>query len=209
MPFLAFIQQIIANFDQFYRKITVSALNVNEGVIEYFTDENLAKDEFHKAAFSSTCIPGAFPNYHWEQPDGTFKNYSDNFMLTNVNTESVITRCLELVDDESKITIDVLLLGEMKDIEIYDYHDPNAWDWQNQSWNALGYFMRARDIGYIYSNSNSIFKDIDQHPNVNWRYIVQQENALNGTGQLFFSPETTWPLQEEGRRVAQDILANP
>ena len=65
MPFLDFIQQIIANFDKFYRKITVSALNVNEGVIEYFTDANTPKDEFYKAAFSSTCIPGAFPNYHW------------------------------------------------------------------------------------------------------------------------------------------------
>jgi len=50
---------------------------------------------------------------------------------------------------------------------------------------------------------------IRRRPNVNWRYIVQQENAVSGLDMLRFSTDNTWPLQEEGRKVAYDILSNP
>ena len=66
---------------------------------------------------------------------------------------------MDLVDDESKITIDVFLLGSMKDFEIKSKHSTN------KSWfsslpegheKSFSNFMRGRDIGYQNNNSNSI-----------------------------------------------------
>ena len=135
----------------------------------------MSKDEFYKAAFASTCIPGAFPNYAWEQPDGSYKYYSDNFIVGNVNPESGVRQCLDLVGgDESKVTVDVLLLGNMKDFETYPeletgfFADKSG----NQTWKSFGNFQRGRQISYQYSNSNSIVQWIRRRPNVNWRYIV-------------------------------------
>ena len=78
--------------------------------------------------------------------------FSDNFMIQNINPYSAIKQCMELVDDPSKITIDVLLLGSMKDFEARESHDHNSsWfgfgssDSHEKSWSN---FMRARDISY-------------------------------------------------------------
>lgn len=89
-PLLAYLKAIGESYDKFYRRITVSALNFSTGQVEFFTQDNTSKEDFYKAAFSSTCIPGAFPNYGWEQPDGSYKYYSDNFMIANVNPDSGI-----------------------------------------------------------------------------------------------------------------------
>ena len=187
----------------------MSALNTNTGDIEYFTDDNVPKDEFYKAAFSSTCVVGAWPNYHWLQPDGSIKSYSDNYMIANTDAQSTINRCLEVVDDPSKITIDVLILGDAKDFEVYDHHEEDAKRKDKQSWKSLGNFLRARDISYQYGNYNSIFHTIQANPEVNFRYIVRQEGAYSGLDQIKFDPELTWPLQVKGREVAQDIINNP
>uniref|UniRef100_A0A7S3MQN9 PNPLA domain-containing protein n=1 Tax=Favella ehrenbergii TaxID=182087 RepID=A0A7S3MQN9_9SPIT len=207
-PLLDFLKNMTDQFDRFYKRITVSALNFSTGQVEFFNQKNTPLEEFHKAAFASTCIPGAFPNYAWEQADGSTKYYSDNFMIGNINPDSAIKQCLELVDDESKITIDVLLLGNMRDFETYPEHT-GGWFENKHHLKSYGNFMRSRQIKYQHSNSNSIVQWIRRRPNVNWRYIVQQENAVSGLDMLRFSADNTWPLQEEGRKVAYDILSNP
>jgi hypothetical protein len=32
-------------------------------------------------------------------------------------------------------------------------------------------------------------------PNVNWRYLIEEENALGGLKELTFDYDVTWPLQ--------------
>ena len=89
-PAYEFIKNMASGFDKFYRRITVSALNFDSGMVEFFDQDNTSFEEFYKAAFSSTAIPGLFPNYAWEQSDGSFKYYSDNFIVGNINPESAI-----------------------------------------------------------------------------------------------------------------------
>ena len=123
---------------------------------------------------------------------------------------------MELVDDESKITIDVLLLGNMPDFEVIPDPVSDGWfgDWTNSMFSTgssnrdsgdktIGNFLRARDISYQFSNSNGLAQSMRAYPDVNWRYIMQQENANSGIPQIRFNGEYTWPLQEEGRKVAQ------
>ena len=98
----------------------MSAVNIETGRVHFFTDDNVSVADGHHAAFSSTCIPGAFPPHEWII-DGVTNYFSDNFMIANANPDSAIKQCLELVDDESQITVDVLLLGNMPEFEIQEF----------------------------------------------------------------------------------------
>ena len=44
-------------------------------------------------------------------------------------------------------------------------------------------------------------------PNVNWRYLIEEENALGDLKMLNFDYDVTWPLQVQGRAQAIDVLA--
>ena len=209
-PLLNYLKEIGDSFDitEMTRRITVSAVNIETGRLHAFTQNNTSKDDFHEAAFSSTCIPGAFPPHEWKI-DGVTNYFSDNFMVSNANPESAIRQCLqEVVDDASKITIDVLLLGSMKEFEVKENVD--GWmPWNNESDKSFSNFMRARDIKYQYNNSNAVIAAMRAYPQINWRFILQQEDALSGLSQIRFENEHTWPLQENGRAVAQEALTWP
>jgi len=59
------------------------------------------------AAKSSASIPFVFPPTHFKNR-GTFM---DGGTVYNVNMEAAVRQCMELVDDESKITVDVYICG--------------------------------------------------------------------------------------------------
>ena len=103
---------------------------------------------------------------------------------------------MQLVDDKSKITIDVLLLGTMKEFEVKPEHSNSGWFGSNRSEHdsSFGNFMRGRDIKYQYNNSNSIIQVMRANSSVNWRYILQQDNANSGIDQIKFDNEVTWRL---------------
>ena len=88
-PLLNFLKNISADWDQFYRKITVSALDIETGKVKAFNQDNTSISEFYKAAFSSTCIPGVFPPYEWTI-DGHDYMFSDNFIVGNDNPYSAV-----------------------------------------------------------------------------------------------------------------------
>ena len=110
-PLLAFLQStVIAGHTDFGRRITVGTVNINDGSFNKFDQTNTSYADMAKAAFSSASIPTVFPPYNWEGK-GLFV---DGSTATNINVEDAITQCKELVDDESKITIDILLCGGAK-----------------------------------------------------------------------------------------------
>ena len=180
-PLLQLLKSISDGFDQLYKHITVSALNIETGQIDFFNQKNTSKEQFYKAAFSSTCIPGLFPSYEWTKEDGETSRYSDNFIVGNANPQSAIVQCRELVDDDSQITIDVLLLGNMKEFTVYP--DEQKGQKKNHE-KTIQNYMRGRDIRYQFSNSNGMTQWIRANPDVNWRYILQQENANSGLEQI-------------------------
>ena len=51
---------------------------------------------------------------------------------------------------------------------------------------------------------NAVQWQLRAHPDVNFRYLFYQED-LNWD-LLNFNNSTTWPLQEQGRKDAQDML---
>jgi len=62
-PLLHTMQRIFKEHDnKVQRKLTLSAVNVNNGTYEAFTEENTAIEDLPLAAVSSSSIPFVFPN---------------------------------------------------------------------------------------------------------------------------------------------------
>ena len=62
-----------------------------------------------ETAFSSASIPVIFPPNKWEGK-GVFM---DGGTVMNINAEGAIAQCMDgIVDDESKIILDVLLCSD-------------------------------------------------------------------------------------------------
>lgn len=64
----------------------------------------MAYEDFPQAAISSGSIPGAFPPQH-------FMGYYlyDGGTVWNANVDSAVRQCMEIVDDYSKISLDILV----------------------------------------------------------------------------------------------------
>ena len=64
--------------------------------------------------------------------------------------------------------------------------------------------MRARDLHKSWTKPSSIYASKKAFPDVDYRYLFMEENTVEIC--LDFRNETTWPLQEQGRALAQQIL---
>ena len=90
---------------------------------------------------------------------------------------------MEIVDDESKITIDILICGSNA--------DPEIWDSVGNSWSN---YFRSRDLHKFYNGCDDISHTMQGHPKINYRYTLVQETALSGFDELSFGSEKTWPM---------------
>ena len=110
-PLLNFLETtVIAAHTDFGRKVTIGTVNINDGTFHKFTQDNTSYTDMAKAAFSSASIPTVFPPYSWTDEEGNQRLFVDGSTATNINVEDAISECKKLVgDDESKITIDVML----------------------------------------------------------------------------------------------------
>ena len=61
-------------------------------------------------------------------------------------------------------------------------------------YNAIGNFMRARDLNTLNNNVDAISQQLRAYPNLNFRYLFEQSNGYSGTKELNFNGENTWPL---------------
>ena len=107
----------------------------------------------------------------------------DGMTAYNTNAQSAIDRCLDgIVDDDSKIIIDVLICGN----ETMTTEDKTGNAWEN--------YFRGRDIRKFYGSGNQLVYTMKSHPNVTFRYIVHQQNGASGTPQLNFNASFTDPM---------------
>ena len=67
--------------------------------------------------------------------------------------------------------------------------------------------LRRRAIRQYYSGRDAIQTQVRSFPNVNWRYLFEEENSVGGMAELTFDPKVTWPLQLQGRDLALRALA--
>jgi len=106
-PLLTFLRNTIATMEGYQRRVTLATVNVNDGTYTQFDQKNIAFEELADAAVASASIPFVFPPHIWEGK-GIFM---DGGTVYNINIEGAIQQCLEEVDDESKIIMDILICG--------------------------------------------------------------------------------------------------
>jgi len=107
----------------------------------------------------------------------------DGGTVFNVNMEAAVRQCLDVVDDESKIIIDVLICGAEGAPEVVT-KTGNGWE---------SYF-RGRNVRKFYGSTSSLAYSMAAHPKVQMRHIVHQNvGAYTGTSQLNFDGDFTWP----------------
>lgn len=90
------------------RMFEVSCVDVNDGT---YTTFNETVSDPAKASVSSSSIPTIFPPQYWKNYDGKDVVCMDGGTVWNTNLVSAIKRCQEIVDDDSQITLDVILCG--------------------------------------------------------------------------------------------------
>ena len=145
-----------------------------------------------KAAFSSASVPGLFPPYNWEGK-GLFV---DGGLASNLNIEDAILQCKELVEDDSQITVDILICQESQEVD----------EWEVLGKTASNYF-RAKAIHNSKHGRFMVADALRAHPKVNFRYVLNQEEGFKVRGMLNFDGGHTWKLQEKGREQAKKALS--
>ena len=182
-PLAAFLKGVSKDFTGYGRRTTIAAANVDTGEYHTFDQKNTAIEDLHKAAVASASIPAVFPPFNW---DGVGL-FMDGGTINNVNIAGAIEQCLEVVDDESKITIDVYICGDQ-------YGEVET---EESAGKTISNVLRSRAINNAHHGENRIQTDLKSHPKVNFRYLVYQTvGHAGGLSELTFDGDATWPMQE-------------
>jgi len=189
-PLLAFMEKVVSdNFTKYGRRVSLSAANVNTGEFHTFDQKTTPITDLAKAAFASASIPTIFPPFNW---DGVGL-FMDGGTIKNVDIQAAINQCMEVVDDESKITIDVLVCSPSQETV----------EAQTDVGKTITNMMRSREVNSAFHGIDAYQTDKKAHPNVNFRYLLFQEGEHADTyHELEFDGAKTWPLQVEGRADA-------
>ena len=105
----------------------------------------------------------------------------------DVNLISAIQSCLEVVDDTSKIILDIAICQSA----------PQTGETIDKS--AFHQFMDGRHIRKAQNGMNVINWQTRAYPDVNFRYLFYQEVGVSYLELIQFNNSTTWPVQVEGR----------
>jgi len=187
-PMAAYFDWLISDFNDFKRRFTVGTVDISSGEFVTFDQTNIVKAELANAAKSSASIPGVFQPNHFKS-----RWFMDGGTVFDINVDSAVQQCMEVVDDPADIIVDVMICGVVA--------PPAA---KKRTWNTITNVMRTRSWSSYYSGTNSIVEQMKAYPDVSYRYLFEQKVTSNNP--LKFTNETTWPLQEEGRKDAMDAL---
>lgn len=173
-PMLEYITSIFNSFPGFQRKITVSAVDVENGEYVTFNDNDEGDfSDFPSKVVASASVPFVFPN----RKIGN-RTFMDGGTTWNTNLISAIERCMEVVDDHSKITIDIIVCSS---------HTISN---ENKTSSTIGNFLRYRDIKSFNSGLEDITRFARAYPTVNFRYFFMPSEPLtSGLDELKFDKE--------------------
>ena len=170
--------------------MAVSCVDVNSGDYKVFYENST---DPVKAIVSSASIPFTFPQQVWD--DGVV--CMDGGTVWNTNLVSAIERCKEIVDDESEITLDIVMCSRQSLPE---------WDDKDSTMNN---YMRFKDIKQYNDNMDDIFEFKKAYPSVNFRHLViPSQDMPSGMAILDVDNATsTWPMQQLGRKDGEAVVS--
>ena len=99
----------------------------------------------------------------------------------NIDLKDAIDRCLEIVDDEEHVVVDIAIT-EYEVIPILD-----------KIGKTITNYQRSRSLNKYYKVINDIIEFARSRPNVNYRHFFKPNQELgNWKAELSFSNSTTW-----------------
>lgn len=190
-PLHNYLQSVFDAFGNIIRrKFVVSCADVNTG--NYITFNETVSDPA-KSVLSSSSIPFVFPHQVWKDEGYVCM---DGGTVYNTNLVSAVQRCREMVDDDSEITIDIIICG-----------GGTIDDWEDQG-NAVSNYLRYRDINSYHNKIEDVYNFKQAFPKVNFRYYLQPSTPLpGGLAILNFDNSTfTYPVQMQGRLDGENAV---
>jgi len=139
---------------------------------------------------SSGSIPTVFAPQHFHD-----MYLMDGGTVWDVNVQSAIEQCLEIVEDQSDIILDIMICSYQEDLQAPD------------KTNTIHNFWRQREIHHFYNDSNDVNMQEAPYPMVNYRHYFQDNDDCDIDNLLDFKNSTTWCMQTFGREQAQKELA--
>lgn len=101
-PLTNFVHEFLSGYDfTFKRRFSMSTVDANTGT--YIINNETCSDPV-KAVMSSASIPFVFPSQKWDNGNIDM----DGGSAWRLNLVSAVHRCREIVDDDSKITLDIV-----------------------------------------------------------------------------------------------------
>ena len=143
-PAFKTLARIVKPFDaKMLRRLVVTCVDVNTGATIRF---NETVSDIVKAIMSSSSIPFIFPTTNWKDYDGQELVCSDGGVSYGVNIPDAINRCREIADDDSEITLDVVMCSSAGSLGDF-----------NVSKSTVDNFMRYREIKSYYSGVADLY----------------------------------------------------
>ena len=119
----------------------------------------------------------------------------DGGTVFNVNLNSAVQQCLELVEDQSQIIVDIAICMPETKVGF------------ETSKNAMTNYFNAKGLHRKINSANAMNWQKRSYPNVQYRYLFYNEKPDAGIMDLLdFRNSTTWPFQEKGREDAKQGL---
>jgi len=160
---------------QWKRKVSILATNLDLAQAEVFlADESNNCPATLQWFMASSALPVYFPYVTIGK-----HSYIDGGVLVNLDFGTAIKRCLDIVDSEDKIEVDVIVANS-KEIAPKD----------TSKYKSYEMLMRYLDIaGYIDINDDLIHSKVD-YPDVKFRYLIKPSETLASSATpLDFGPK--------------------
>lgn len=184
-PLWDFINGVFMEFGyQIKRKVQVSCVDINTGSYVVF-DEHYP--DLARAILGSAAIPFVFPHQHFDELGVICM---DGGTVWNTNLVGAVKRCRETVDDDTQITVDIVICSS-----------PGLSQWIDRR-DARSNYLRYREVRDYYDSMGDILEFMIAFPKVNFRHLVMPSTPLPGSWNLlnFDNKTNTWPMQVQGRK---------
>ena len=120
-------------------------------------------DHLLDSVIASTAMPLAFPPIFRGN-----RTLLDGGVIWKMDVPGAIRRCLEIVDDESDIILDVIMTAQSF------LSDPGQLD----NYSTLSHLMRGMEIRQWHKNMKVLNNTLVAHPKVNFRYVLAPSQVL-------------------------------
>lgn len=192
-PFPKYITKVLKREgNKLYRRFTIGIVDAHTAKT-VIVNGTVGMEVLPKYIVASAAIPGIFPYSVLNN-----RILIDGGTIDNINLRGGIAQCRDLVEDDSAITVDVILTNPLSRYRAMDMRD-------EASYNV---YLRGNELGEKARNYWYLKDAVTAFPRVNWRYLVAPKEELPNYPilPLSFDRETLRVQEEIGYNVTKELI---